>query len=475
MYMQAKGNQSEIFRKIHTFRFSPLGTNFENRKVSQEEKQNILNREVKQVIYLDDFSAGVITTYGGSEKNEYLLCGIAYEKGKWVNAGEQPAKTLEDAKSFFKEKLGPSLSAFAKYYSRISAISNDTAAFIGYLQKHSQTPEIFLLNALKQHKIVLYGEHHFYEPSWKLMKRLIQMPEFAKTTGTIFLEMKQGGQKRMDGFMGKKTLDKQLLLDILGGDYQYGWNDKGMYEFLITLWRVNHELPDDKKIRVIFPDYGVSWLDIKTEEDLKHWNQYSFLDRDLNMAGEVEKTLKGSNDSRNSLFIVGRNHACKHANNVKSVGNILKNRFSDEEVFSIILHNAWTDNYGNTYGKVRNGLFDYVFQLNGNRPVALSLQDSPFGEEPCDFELEYQGIPIDGTYRENFDGYIFLQPLKEDNVGYFLIEEMYTDNFIDEIKRRCRLTGDEYPYRGIHLDDFTKEWRINQLKSSENMKRYPMF
>ena len=57
----------------------------------------------------------------------------------------------------------------------------------------------------------------------------------------------------------------------------------------------------------------------------------------------------------------------------------------------------------------------------------------------------------------------FLQPLEMDKVGYFLVEEMYTDSFVDEIKRRCKLSGDKYPYRGLRLEDFTKEWRINQL------------
>ena len=90
--------------------------------------------------------------------------------------------------------------------------------------------------------------------------------------------MKRGNLDRINQFLSEEKLDRQLLLDILGGDYQYGWNDKGMYEFLITLWEVNQKLSPAKKIRVIFPDFGLSWLDIRTEEDVKRWESYSFQD-----------------------------------------------------------------------------------------------------------------------------------------------------------------------------------------------------
>lgn len=475
-YMQAKGNDSACFDKIFTFRFCPLGKTHKDREVQPEVCAEVLNRKVKQVVYYNDSVAGVISTFEAwGDEYGYLLTGSVFENGRWVNAGEQPVKSVEEGQLWLKEKLAPTLDKYRRYVSRISHVSTDTTAFIHYIQSHGREPEEFLLEALKQHRIVLYGEHHFYEPSWNLMKRLIRRPEFPETTGTIFLEMKRGNQDRINQFLSEEKLDRQLLLDILGGDYQYGWNDKGMYEFLITLWEVNQKLSPAKKIRVIFPDFGLSWLDIRTEEDVKRWESYSFQDRDTCMADMTEKVIRENRDSRGHLFIVGGNHACKHANGVPSLGNLLKQRFSDEEVYAVKLHTVWGDNSGNVFGKVRKGLFDFVFRMNGNKPVAFALADSPFGREPCDFELEYQGVPIAGTFEENFDAYVFLQPLEMDKVGYFLVEEMYTDAFIDEIKRRCQLSGDKYPYRGLRLEDFTKEWRINQLNAIKDEKRYPMF
>lgn len=475
-YMQIKGNDSVCFDKIFTFRFCPLGKVYRNREVKPEERTEILSREVKQVIYYNDYIAGVISSFGAwGDEYKYLLVGLVYENGRWVNAGEQPVKSIKEGQLWLKERLAPSLEKYAQYSSRIATVSTDTVSFINYIKSNGQKPEVFLLDVLKKHKIVLYGEHHFYKPSWDLMKRLVQSPEFPEVAGTVFLEMKKGNQERINKFFNTETLDRDLLLDILGGDYQYGWNDKGMYEFLITLWNVNHHLSPEKKIRVIFPDFGMSWLDIKTEEDLNRWERYSFQDRDTCMADVTEKIIRENKDTRGNLFIVGSNHACKHANGVPSLGNLLKKRFSDEEVYSVLLHKVWGDNAGNVYGKIRKGLFDYVFNLNGNKPVAFALSNSPFGSEPCDFTLEYQGVPIDGTFEDNFDAYVFLQPLEKDKEGYFLVEEMYTDLFINEIKRRCKLSGDKYPYRGLLLDDLTKEWRINQLNGIKDKKKYPMF
>ena len=219
-YMQAKGNDSACFDKIFTFRFCPLGKTHKDREVQPEVSAEVLNRKVKQVVYYNDSVAGVISTFEAwGDEYGYLLTGSVFENGRWVNAGEQPVKSVEEGQLWLKEKLAPTLDKYRRYISRISHVSTDTTAFIHYIQSHGREPEEFLLEALKQHRIVLYGEHHFYEPSWNLMKRLIRRPEFPETTGTIFLEMKRGNQDRINQFLSEEKLDRQLLLDILGGDY----------------------------------------------------------------------------------------------------------------------------------------------------------------------------------------------------------------------------------------------------------------
>jgi hypothetical protein len=45
-------------------------------------------------------------------------------------------------------------------------------------------------------------------------------------------------------------------------------------------------------------------------------------------------------------------------------------------------------NVGRSGGKIRNGLYDCVFEMNGNVTVAFDLAGSPFGREPFDASLE---------------------------------------------------------------------------------------
>ncbi|MFR3055986.1 hypothetical protein [Phocaeicola coprophilus] len=114
-YMQVKGNDSVCFDKIYTFRFCPLGKSYQNRKVQPEVKEEILNREVKQVVYYNDSVAGVISTFEGwGDEYGYMLTGSVFENGRWVNAGEQPVKSIEEGQLWLKEKLAPTLDRYAK-------------------------------------------------------------------------------------------------------------------------------------------------------------------------------------------------------------------------------------------------------------------------------------------------------------------------------------------------------------------------
>ena len=103
-YMQVKGNDSVCFDKIYTFRFCPLGKSYQNRKVQPEVKEEILNREVKQVVYYNDSVAGVISTFEGwGDEYGYMLTGSVFENGRWVNAGEQPVKSIEEGQLWLRK------------------------------------------------------------------------------------------------------------------------------------------------------------------------------------------------------------------------------------------------------------------------------------------------------------------------------------------------------------------------------------
>jgi hypothetical protein len=123
-------------------------------------------------------------------------------------------------------------------------------------------------------------------------------------------------------------------------------------------------------------------------------------------------------------------------------------------------------------GFVRQGLFDAVFELTGNKPVAFSLTNSPFGTEPYDADFEDCFDYRAGNYADNFDGYIFLQPLKDEISGYILYDEIWSDKFVKEVQRRYALFGWDMKRDFGIKGKITKEKIIKSFKEDEGKKRW---
>jgi len=150
----------------------------------------------------------------------------------------------------------------------------------------------------------------------------------------------------------------------------------------------------------------------------------------------------------------------------------LTNRLSAKEVFIIFPHSMIVHNVKGYLGELRDGLFDRAFTANGDIPVAFDLKDSPFGSEPFDALDPVKFDPLSGCYEDNFDGYIFFGPLDNEGPEYYT-EEIYTDDFVEEIKRRVKLFGsDRDRYFGIPAADLTREKIIDRLNESAKKSRW---
>ncbi|MDR0508043.1 MAG: hypothetical protein LBH32_14700, partial [Dysgonamonadaceae bacterium] len=148
----------------------------------------------------------------------------------------------------------------------------------------------------------------------------------------------------------------------------------------------------------------------------------------------------------------------------------LSEKFGKEKVFSIIAPVASIANNGHVFGKIRNGLFDYAFAANDNRPVAFDLYDSPFGNEPFDAsELCFKANI--GAFSDNFDGYIFLQPLYKENREKPLLK-LYSEEYIDEIKRRATtLNAENETFWGITHKNLNRAELIEKLQQGTKDKK----
>lgn len=426
--------------------------------MSDNTKQKYLNQRIIEVIIYKDSSSCVIAQQTDS------IIDVSYfffENGRWALGGEDPQSSLSGSRNLFIKYAEQNLNDFHRRVLLLVA-PKDTLPFIDYLKKNGQKPQKFLLDALSQHELVIYGEIHRREWSWNLLKEVIKDTEFQKLTGAIFFEISSHKQAELDYFYAKDTLDKEIILNVLREVATEGWHDRGMYEFLLDLWKLNHALPMERRIIVIAADIPRPYSTFKTtDEQNKFFDTVE--DRDHCMARIIENYMNSKKDNRNCLFIVGSGHVFKTG---ETAGSFLSKKFKDGKVFTIFTHCPIIDNSGTISGRIRHGIFDHAFYKTGNIPVAFLLKDSPFGKELFD------GLSNDGSglYQDNYDGYIFLGSLETEPSDYNLYD-IYSDDFVKELSRRASLDNTTVQkYWGIN--EATKEAIISKLKEDEIKSRW---
>jgi hypothetical protein len=482
LYFSVNGTESlweDVSSFIITCRY---GKNADpDRTVKKAYKERRLNDTIKEVIVYKDSIACVITKRKRGDSYNYYIRNLVFEDGKWLNRSENYRRTLEDVQKLF-DTYAPEYLDELRRSDIVKKVSTDTLSFVNYVKEYGVEPKEFLLNALAKHPLVIYGEIHRRKISWDLLSNVLQDPRFVETVGTVFVELPAYQQEKFDRFYASMELDTEILLDIMRSMMLSGWHDKGEYEFLVNLWKLNHTLTTDKKIRVVPTDEQLPWSLLKTAKEVEKYEE-TIADRNTRMADVIEHTMNKKTDTRNSLFIVGYGHAQKSLvpgsyssaegqEPALTAGAQLAQRLSDKNVFTILQHGPCLHNRWGAVAFVRQGLFDSAFEITGNNPVAFPLAGSPFGIEPYDADPETCFDNRSGNFANNFDGYIFLQPLKDEDSDYMLFEEIWNYKFIKELERRYALFNwnmkQDYGIKG----KLTKEKIIKSLKEDGGKKRW---
>jgi hypothetical protein len=443
----------------------------------QKAADNLLSSEIEQIVIYKD-SVGLVFRKEKNDPDCYFVGMSNLENGKWLGTGEDIcfAKSMNEAKQYIENKSTKSLERLRQYY-RQRVVSTDTIAFINYLKQTGKNPQKYLLDKLGDYQLVIYGEIHRRQLSWNLLKSLINQTDFPQKCGTIFLELPYYNNLLFDKIMQSNELDTLSIFKILGSEQQYGWQDKGEYEFIKEVWKINKKTKN--KIKIIPVDYQINWDNIRTKnsDDYHTFVRNNFTrDRDSIMAQIIYNHIINKPDKRNCLFIVGQDHARKSSPNMPAKAGTLLKELMGKNVFSITSHSLINDNT-HWLGEVRYGLFDSVFEKNKNLPVAFDLKNSPFGKEPFDALQNIRFILDCGNYEDFYDGYIFLYPLKSEPYEYEL-KELYTLAFVEELKRRAYISNSKEAYYNLPVDSVSVEKIHNQIDSDlqrSNNRRYWTF
>lgn len=356
--------------------------------------------------------------------------------------------------------------------------------YMEVLEKTGQEPVKFVNNLLDDFDLLLFDDalHSAKEP-FDFYQELIKDSIFKSKVKYIFIEaFSINSQQYIDNYFKKSVKDSQILLPVFQNDFTgYGWRYKTFLDLLGTIWEVNSQLPESEKIKVICVDQPIYWSGIQTRKDYDLFQQ-SLVARDYFMYKIISQTLDDFNSGVKGVFLTNTRHAYKGIKKSNgefywNTGTFL-NQWHPKKSYSIRLHNVnlsiqskldsiskpsaeGLDRISYSWIRMENGVWDKAFKENGNTPIAISLNDNVFGK--ADYVGNHMLNAADNqTMYDAYDGLIFLAPLEELHFSAE-VDFIYTDSFIQELKRRILLLQEDQLsafliQNGVDsLDDFIKE------------------
>lgn len=404
-----------------------------------------------EVLRLGKHSALVLARQPGNGDTPLIYCMLEYEQGRWLYAGQAQVADRDSAVERFARHCSQLLGLpKPRVYSSPNVhLENYTR----YLREEGRDPHGFVLETLNKHRLVVIGEIHHREQYWRFHSELVRDPMFAGRVGTIYLELPAHGQAKVDGFLAANICDPNQVIEVLRDMMWLGWPDKTLLDFFILVWQVNQSLAPEKRIAIVLADMARPWDRISDIEEMLE------IDRDRVMAETILAHMDRVEDGRHGLFITGLAHAAKGLTYVgevpvRTAGWYLKQALG-EELYCITQHACRITNKGKVEGRIGLGIFDEAFAINGNRSVAFSLAEGPFGDQPYDASPDR---PVHCSFRDAFDAYLFLGFLDTERFSD-LIDGFYTNEHLAEMARR-------------HQVLFKREWRWAQALGAEPYTRH---
>ena len=368
-----------------------------------------------------------------------------------------------------------------KSHSQEKDIASD---YLKVLKEKGQEPVDFVNNILVDHNLIIFDDAlHLAKEPFDFYQKLIKDSTFKSKVKFIFIEVFSiASQEYIDEYFNKSVKDSLVLLPVFQNDYTgYGWRYKTYLDLLSTIWDVNSQLSESEKIKVVCVDQPIFWEAIHTQKDYQVFQQ-SAIARDYFMYKTISQTLNNFENNDKGIFLTNTRHAYKHIKDSNNelywnTGTFL-NQWHPGKSYSIRIHNvnlsiqSIKDNVSNhttegldrlsySWIKMENGVWEKAFKENGNIPVAIPLEDNVFGK--ADYVGNHMVNVADGqTMYDAYDGLIFLAPLEELHFSA-QVDFIYTESFIEELKRRITLVqGEQLPEflannKADSLDDFIKK------------------
>lgn len=346
-------------------------------------------------------------------------------------------------------------------YSVKSQDTSGTYEYVKALKEKGSEPIQFVIKIFNDHDLIIFDDaNHSAEEPFKFYQKLIEDTAFQNKVHYIFIEaFSLSKQHDINNYMNSETEDRTLLYPVFQDDFSgLGWTYETYFDLMHTIYMVNKSLPPEKKFKVIGVSNATYWSAIKTTDDLALFRS-SLASFDYTMYMRITGKLDDFKSGRKGIFLTNTRHSYKGIKDTD--GNFFWDcgtffhQWHPGKTYSIRFHNATLyiekevdspDKPKTTEGMERiqykwvrmtGGKWDESFRLNGNKPVALTLDNTPFGRDPYVGNHMLDALPGQTMYDAN-DAVIFLAPLNELHRSA-ITNEIYTDDFKKELERRIML------------------------------------
>ena len=331
-------------------------------------------------------------------------------------------------------------------------IAPEIKPYVEFIEKCNTSPVDYIMELFEKYDVVVLGERdHRDTTQYALIQQIISDPRFIDKVGNVLTEV---GVYNMRGelnsvlqadYQNDSDFEKALAEVVFNIQWLPLWEKTNYTQFLNDVYRVNKNLPTDKKLNVYPTDVQFSWeqnKNITADEFRLFLNTLEY--RDLVMGNNAADALLNifSGSGKKALVIYNWWHSFRFHENTEAKHSgyqVIADRFPGQ-VVNVALNWAILEKFNGIYtGLTNNGKWDAAFAACGNKSIGFDLAGTIFGDDT--FDLFDHAFADKHTYKDVYHGFIFYKPASEwisaSGVPIFRhLDESYVKN---ELVRRLQV------------------------------------
>jgi len=317
--------------------------------------------------------------------------------------------------------------------------------YIRFLEDQNTNCIDYILKSFDTSHIVVIGERDHREMTqYYFIENLISQESFQAEVGVIFTEV---GNYSLNSTLNKLLWDSEISAEVFQRkilevfrdiSYYPVWQNYNFYYFLTSVWKVNQQLTDEFKIKVIMTGPSIHWDEIKDTEDYYNWYKTSkdIVEYDKIIAENILNYIDSDTISFRKKYLTILNHPhcfksitfsnSKNRNDFTT--SFIKEAYPNTKTIMI----NTVGNFDYRFWAIANGKWDAAFEKLHKSNTGFDLANSPFGNDLFD---TWSSDICKSRYYEVFDGMIYINPVKDFRIKIG-IPKMLRNGFAKELKRR---------------------------------------